>query len=153
MQCSEVTCLRRHLSQAAAVSGPREHIKVDNSEQSEHGPCLICSGVMKQQPSGAPISAPLPLPEQVSPVPNFHLTSRGLMTPGLCLLTNQIVQAPGASWDTDMTQRKPGSLLKTQSLLDNSLPNSLCAMPNYLPVSYFCVIVQVSLLGSHMFIT
>lgn len=57
VQCSGVTCLRRHFSQAAAISGPREHIKMDNSEQSEHGPCLICSGVMKQQPSGSPVSA------------------------------------------------------------------------------------------------
>lgn len=57
------------------------------------------------------------------------------MTLGLCLLTNQTVQAPGASWDTDMTQRKPGPLLKTQSLLDNSLPNVPHQITSQFPIS------------------
>lgn len=84
-------------------------------------------------------------------MPNFYLTGRGQYNTGL--LTTQRVQALGASSETDMTQRKPGSLLKTQSLLDNSLPNSLCATLDYLSVSYFCGIVQTSLLGSLTFIT
>lgn len=89
---SGITGFRGCFSKAAALPAPREHVKVDNSEQSEHRPCLICSEVMKQYPDGSQICPSPPLPEQASLMPNFYLTGRGQYNTGL--LTTQSSRSP-----------------------------------------------------------
>lgn len=93
VQCSGVSCFRGRFSKAAALPAPREQVKVDNSGQSGHRPCLICSEVMKQYPGGSQICPSLPLPEQASLMPNFYLTGRGQYNTGL--LTTQSSRSRG----------------------------------------------------------
>lgn len=140
------------LLKSSGLPGPRGPIKVDNLEQSGRRPCLIFSGVMRQTIARWLSNLPLPASARAGQ-PDAQFLSDRQRTVQPWPLDHSDSLNSWASSDTDMTQRKPGSLLKTQRLLDNSLPNSLCATLDYLLVSYFCVIVQASLLGSHVFIT